>query len=63
MAKYEYKTGGSGAHIPPETIEANDYTLDTKEGKMTFYDRENNKIASFAIQPGAFVKLVGAGKS
>lgn len=58
MAKFEYKTHGSGDHVPPQTIEADDYVLDTKNGNLTFTDENNEQLASFSTQVGAWVKRV-----
>jgi hypothetical protein len=55
MVKFEYKTHFN-ANV--ETIEALDFDLDTKNGKLTFTDGEGEKIASFAIKEGAYVKRV-----
>ena len=56
--KYQFKKHGSGDHIPPETIEADDYDLDTKNGRLTF-TVDSEQVASFSIQQGAWVKRVG----
>lgn len=58
MAKFEYKTQAQGL-LPPATIEAEDYDLDTKNGKLTFFDKDSNQIASFATSAGAYVKRLG----
>jgi hypothetical protein len=55
--KYEYKTDGSRNDLKPETIEADDYDLDTKNGKLTF-TVDSEQVASFSIRPGAWVKRV-----
>jgi len=55
MPKFEYKTS-KVADV--ETIMADSYNLDTKVGKLTFYDKQNNHLAAFAIDKGAYVKLV-----
>lgn len=57
MAKFEYKT--TSGMLPPSTIEADDYNLDTKGGKLTFFDKDNNQLASFSIGTGAYVKRLG----
>jgi hypothetical protein len=54
MARFEYKTQG-GFH-DPETIEAYDYTLDMAGRILTFTDEDGDKLASFAVSEGAFVK-------
>ena len=56
MAKFEYKT-----HFNADlgTIEADSFHLDTKDKKLTFYDRENNQLATFATDGGAYVKRLG----
>ena len=59
MAKFEFKTHASGDHINPQTIEADDYQMDTVGGKLTFTDDNNEQIASYAISAGAFVRRVG----
>jgi hypothetical protein len=56
MAKFEYKTHFNS---DIETIEAADYHLDIKEGKLTFYDIQNRKLATFATDAGAYVKTLG----
>jgi hypothetical protein len=56
MAKFEFKTR---AVTNPETIEADDYNLDTAAGKLTFFDENNDNLASFAIDDHAWVKRVG----
>lgn len=56
MAKFEYKTHFNS---DLETIEAADYHLDIKEGKLTFYDIQNRKLATFATDGGAYVKTLG----
>jgi hypothetical protein len=56
MAKFEYKTH---FNADLETIEADSYHLDTKEKKLTFYDVQNNQLATFATDGGAFVKRLG----
>ena len=56
MAKFEYQLSRISN---PETIEAFDYNLDTKEGKLTFYDSQNGKLATFTIGSGAYVKRLG----
>ena len=53
MAKFEYKTHFNS---DLEIIEAADYHLDIKGGKLTFYDIQNQKLATFATDAGAFVK-------
>ena len=59
MAKFEYKTQSSGL-LPPSTIDADDYDLDTKNGKLTFFDADRNQIASFATAAGAYVKRISS---
>jgi hypothetical protein len=59
MKKFEYKLKTTGSHIPAETIEAYEYDLDTKNGKLTFTDENGDQIASFAIESGAYVKRLG----
>jgi hypothetical protein len=56
MAKFEYKTH---FNADKETIEANSYNLDTKDGKLTFYSAKNEQLASFATAAGAYVKRLG----
>jgi len=57
MAKFEYKTHFNS---DLETIEADSYHLDTKEKKLTFCDRENEQLATFATDGGAYVKRAGS---
>ncbi|MFY9662164.1 MAG: hypothetical protein WAJ97_16195 [Terriglobales bacterium] len=54
MAKFEFKLQKTVQ--PPETIDADEYELDTKNGKLTFFDEDRNQIASYATFPGAYVK-------
>ncbi len=56
MAKFEYKTQPTS---DLQTIEADRFDLNTKDGKLTFIDEDNNDIASYAIAHGAYVKRVG----
>jgi hypothetical protein len=55
MAKFEFKTRGPAN---PETIEAADYNMDTAAGKLTFFDSNNDNLASYAIDAQAWVKRV-----
>lgn len=57
MAKFEFKTQTTA--LPAETIDATDFTLNTKEGKLTFYDHQNIIVAAYATGPGAYVKKIG----
>lgn len=56
MAKFEYRTNDN-AHV--ETIDAESYDFDTQNGKLTFTEKGEVDIASFAIEKGAYVKRVG----
>jgi hypothetical protein len=56
MAKFEFKLQKTVQ--PAETIEADEYELDTANGKLTFFDEERNQIASYSTFPGAYVKKV-----
>ena len=53
MAKFEYKVSHVG-NI--ENIEAADYDLDMKNGKLTFTDEDQDQIASFSVKDGAYVR-------
>jgi len=56
MATFENKTRATAQ--PAQTIEADDYQMDTHAGKLTFTDKDNKQLASFAIGPGAYVKRI-----
>ena len=53
MKKFEFLIK-SGQNV--ETIEADDFDLDTAKGKLTFFI-DTEQIASYATGPGAYVKL------
>jgi hypothetical protein len=53
MATFEYRVN---AKADVETIQAEGYNLDTKDRKLTFYDKDNNQLASYATGEGAYVK-------
>ena len=53
MRRYTFKTHRMEEE---QQIDADSYHLDTKDGKLTFYDRNNDQIASFHSGDGAYVK-------
>ena len=55
MAKFEFQTE-KNQYADPETIEADDFMLDTVAKKLTFTDKDTNQLASYFIGPGAWVK-------
>jgi len=55
MAKFEFQTERN-TMLQPETIEADDFMLDTVAKRLTFTDRDNNVIAAYATSPTAWVK-------
>ncbi len=54
MPRFEFKT--QKTMLQPETIEADHYDLDMKGEKLTFYDEDDEQIASYHVHPGAYVK-------
>ena len=57
MATFEYQTNNSSS--PAETIEAERYYLDPRHGRLIFFDRNDQLIASFKVAAGAYVRRVG----
>ena len=56
MPRYTFKTIRTDDE---QQIDAESYHLDMKEGKLTFYDRNNDQVASFHASAGAYVKQIG----
>ena len=55
MSKFEFRTQFTSEQ---QTIEAADYQMDTKDGKLTFTDENKVQMASFSISQGAYVKRI-----
>lgn len=55
MTRYAFKTSKGDEE---QQMDADSYHLDMKEGKLTFYNRNNDQIASFGVGAGAYVKQV-----